>query len=419
MTPESRPRSNLFRGASPKHFLTWSATAANHKIQKLSKHLAQNVSKLQVRVDKVLHPPVPNGNVNNQSQASTPSLGTTAARTLPSSSRNVQDAQDHQHLLSVNNVHMAVVHNLSVSRGQKLMRDGDQFPKVDPSAPAQTSPDPDDSWKTFSCSRSRQKFDFEMERKKIAQSLGEGLDIFELTPLATTGSDGGSDDATTGNGRQTLNDSSGSSHDTSVSSGTSFGASTLPARSPHWSVPVNKSKSKMISLTRWVLMGFRSRASSLTSTGDTIPLPDEHDNELGAHARSLIPLSQGKDGGDIPAQESIHPDESELSVRIMEEEPELRLASWFHAGIPRYGDPDWRIPVGHTLRWQETGLIELELSGLQGNCTGSAQEWSLGFVHRAGVVEPFRLLCSLPPRPTGIPTHWNCSLPHHPTEPRL
>ncbi|ODN05303.1 Tensin-4 [Orchesella cincta] len=46
-TPTTRMRPN------PKHFLTWSA--ANNRIQKLSKNFVNNVSKLQSKVEKVMH----------------------------------------------------------------------------------------------------------------------------------------------------------------------------------------------------------------------------------------------------------------------------------------------------------------------------------------------------------------------------
>ncbi|CAL8095315.1 unnamed protein product [Orchesella dallaii] len=48
-TPTTRMRPN------PKHFLTWSATVANNRIQKLSKNFVNNVSKLQSKVEKVMH----------------------------------------------------------------------------------------------------------------------------------------------------------------------------------------------------------------------------------------------------------------------------------------------------------------------------------------------------------------------------
>lgn len=39
---------------NPKHFLTWSATAANNRLQKMSKSLANNISKLQLKMEKAI-----------------------------------------------------------------------------------------------------------------------------------------------------------------------------------------------------------------------------------------------------------------------------------------------------------------------------------------------------------------------------
>lgn len=57
-TPTGRLRSN------PKHFLTWSATMANNRIQKLGKNFVNNVSKLQNKMERVMptfHPPASSG----------------------------------------------------------------------------------------------------------------------------------------------------------------------------------------------------------------------------------------------------------------------------------------------------------------------------------------------------------------------
>jgi len=39
---------------NPKHFLTWSATAANSRLQKMSKHFVTNISKLHMKVEKAI-----------------------------------------------------------------------------------------------------------------------------------------------------------------------------------------------------------------------------------------------------------------------------------------------------------------------------------------------------------------------------
>jgi hypothetical protein len=39
---------------NPKHFLTWSASTANTRIQKLSKHFVNNISKLHLKVEKAI-----------------------------------------------------------------------------------------------------------------------------------------------------------------------------------------------------------------------------------------------------------------------------------------------------------------------------------------------------------------------------
>ena len=209
MTPESRNSGRFFRGTSTKHFLTWSAAAANHKIQKLSKHLAQNVSKLQTKVEKALHPWDPPTGIN-QSPSSTTVLSPDNS-VNKRHSNGLDDAQDHQHLLSANNVHVAVVHNLNVARGRKGTSSTSSIENENVNSVC--------DWKTSS--RSRRKIDFELERSKTKNS-GEGIDIFELTPLAHFKE------------TEVLHDmNSSSSHDTS-GSGISLGASTLPAMSPHW-----------------------------------------------------------------------------------------------------------------------------------------------------------------------------------------
>jgi hypothetical protein len=39
---------------NPKHFLTWSATAANNRLQKMSKTLANNITRLQLKMEKAI-----------------------------------------------------------------------------------------------------------------------------------------------------------------------------------------------------------------------------------------------------------------------------------------------------------------------------------------------------------------------------
>ncbi|CAG7731857.1 unnamed protein product [Allacma fusca] len=68
---------------SPKQFLTWSASAANHRLQKMSRNIVNNVSKLQTKMERVL----PTFHASSSSTASPPSSG-------PSSGGNPRNSQN-------------------------------------------------------------------------------------------------------------------------------------------------------------------------------------------------------------------------------------------------------------------------------------------------------------------------------------
>lgn len=66
-TPTTRLRPN------PKHFLTWSATVANNRIQKLGKNFVNNVSRLHSKMERVMptfHPPPPTSTTSHNCSGS-------------------------------------------------------------------------------------------------------------------------------------------------------------------------------------------------------------------------------------------------------------------------------------------------------------------------------------------------------------
>ena len=253
--------------SNPKHFLTWSATAANHKIQKLSKNFVQNVSKLQSKMEKALHQA--NSHHTPTHQQWDPSCmenNDLSGCSSASTSHYNNDSSSSANLMAnMSNVNVAVVHALNVTRNKSCTNSDSSTDESNNNNNNNnlfsSTNNKVSEWKN--ASRLRRRFDFEVERCNLAKSLdGIDMDMLELRPMVSSSllaenstildrplhdEDDNSEIPTNHNHNHTKTSSetetlvtgtfnlitSSSSNNTSLST-ISIGATTIPVTSPHW-----------------------------------------------------------------------------------------------------------------------------------------------------------------------------------------